>query len=242
VSFDGVPALGLSGSGVPASDLAPSGRPGTELPDADGHDANPTQDGHTPGKQRDPRSAARRRADALVEVCALALATGELPATGGTRPQLTATFTLDPLTSTVGTGTLDTGETLSPTTIRRLACDAGIIPAILGSCGEILDLGRSRRLYTGPARHALTLRDRGCAFPGCDRPPRWTEAHHIVSWLDGGPTNQTNGVLLCRRHHRAVHHDGWQVRITGHLPEFVPPAYVDPQQRPLQNHRYHTRL
>jgi uncharacterized protein DUF222/HNH endonuclease len=190
---------------------------------------------------RDTRLPARRRAEALVEVCALALATGELPDHGGIRPQLTAVFDLDPIAGIVHNGTLDTGESLSPAAVRRFACDAGIIPAALGSRSEILDLGRARRLYSGSIRLALILRDGGCAFPGCDRPPQWTEGHHIRSWLDGGETNLANGVLLCRRHHRAVHHDGWTVRIaTDQRPEFIPPPYVDPCQRPQRN-RYHLR-
>jgi hypothetical protein len=61
-----------------------------------------------------------------------------------------------------------------------MACCAGIIPAVLGTTGQVLDLGRERRLFTGAARRALILRDRGCAFPGCDRPPKWTEGHHIL--------------------------------------------------------------
>ncbi len=198
----------------------------------------------TPGPDgaRDERQPAHRRADALVEVCALALATDVLPANGGNRPHLTATFHLDPCSGAISAGMLDTGERLSPAAIRRLACDAGIIPAVLGSRGEVLDLGRTRRLYSGPARHALAIRDGGCAFPGCDRPVRWTEAHHVVSWFDGGRTDQANGVLLCRRHHRSVHHDGWTVHINGdNLPEFIPPPYVDPRQTPLRNIRFHLR-
>ncbi len=190
---------------------------------------------------RDLRLPAQRRADALVDICRLALATTTLPDNGGDRPQITLTLDFDTLTKQVIGGTLDTGEPLTPSALRRLACDAAIIPAVLGSYSEVLDLGRSRRLFTGPIRRALVLRDRGCAFAGCDRPPRWTDGHHVISWLDGGPTDVSNGVLLCRRHHRAVHHDGWQVRLAGDgIPEFVPPPYVDPLQRPRRN-QFHRR-
>jgi hypothetical protein len=104
-----------------------------------------------------------------------------------------------------------------------------------------LDVGRSRRLITGSLRRALVARDRGCAFPGCDRPARWTEGHHIVSWQSGGVTSLANSVLLCRRHHRAVHHQGWQVRIAGdRRPEFIPPAWIDPARIPRRN-VYHRR-
>jgi hypothetical protein len=60
---------------------------------------------------------------------------------------------------------------------------------VLSGPSQVLDLGRERRLITGPLRRALVLRDRGCAFPGCDRPPRWCDAHHITHWANGGPTN-----------------------------------------------------
>ncbi|MGZ4619080.1 MAG: HNH endonuclease signature motif containing protein [Frankiaceae bacterium] len=82
------------------------------------------------------------------------------------------------------------------------------------------------------------MRDRGCAFPGCDRPARWTQAHHIEHWSDGGATATDNCVLLCAAHHRAVHHSGWRVRIEpDHLPSFYPPAWIDPEQRARRNMR-----
>jgi hypothetical protein len=97
-----------------------------------------------------------------------------------------------------------------------------------------LDVGQQRRLFTGPLRRALILRDRGCAFPGCDRPPRWTDGHHIVSWLDGGPTSLANAVLLCGHHHRLIHHSDWQIRQNpaDGLPDFIPPEYIDPNNNP----------
>ncbi|HEX8627445.1 MAG TPA: HNH endonuclease, partial [Catenuloplanes sp.] len=135
---------------------------------------------------------------------------------------------------------LDTGDLLTPTQVRRMACDAQILPAVLGGQGQVLDVGQTRRLFTGPLRRALVLRDRGCAFPGCDRPPRWCDGHHIDSWVDGGPTSLSNAVLLCRHHHRVIHHTRWTVRL-GHdgLPEFIPPQFIDPHQRPRRNTYHH---
>jgi hypothetical protein len=194
-----------------------------------------------PGGGKDPRDAGARRADALVEVCRLALATDRLPDNGGQRPQVNVIVDFDALRKELGIGTLDTGESVSPSVVRRLACDAFIIPAVLGGAAEVLDLGRARRLYTGAVRRALELRDGGCAFPHCDRPPKWTDGHHIRSWQDGGETNLDNGVLLCGWHHREVHHSGWKIRL-GHdrRPEFIPPAFIDPEQKPLRN-LYHQR-
>ncbi|WP_433317156.1 DUF222 domain-containing protein [Micromonospora sp. CA-269861] len=189
----------------------------------------------------DTRCAGQRRHDALADVCRLAVRTGELPESGGDPAQLVVTADYDGLTRQLGAGTLDIGLRLTPDTVRRLACDAAILPAVLGGAGQVLDVGRQRRLVTGPLRRALVLRDGGCAFPGCDRPPRWCAAHHIRHWADGGTTSLDNAVLLCGHHHRHVHQAEWAVRL-GHdgRPEFVPPAWLDPEQIPRRNH-YHRR-
>jgi hypothetical protein len=190
----------------------------------------------------DVRSPGQRCADAFIEVCELASACGELPDNGGDRPQVIVTIDYESLRERVGVGTFDDGSHLSPAAARRIACDAGIIPAVLGSTSQVLDVGRQSRLATGPLRRALVLRDRGCAFPGCDRPPRWTDAHHIVHWSNGGPTDLGNLVLLCGYHHRLIHHSEWQVKINPKdgLPEFTPPAYIDVDLRPRRN-QYHRR-
>jgi hypothetical protein len=175
----------------------------------------------------------------LVEVCGLALTGGTLPDHGGDRPQVVVTVNYDVVAQKLGVGMLDTGVRLSPAQVRRLACDAGLVPAVLSGAGQVLDVGRQRRRFTGPLRRALVLRDRGCAFPSCDRPPQWTDGHHVVHWADGGPTSLGNGVLLCGFHHRVVHTGEWTVRIAADgWPEFVPPAWLDPLQRPRRNHRH----
>ena len=192
----------------------------------------------------DHRSAGQRRADALIDICFLALRTGRLPEHGGEPPQVTVTVPFDPLTEALGTATTDNGERMSAATARRLACDARILPIVLGGAGQVLDAGRSRRLATGALRQALVARDRGCAFPGCDRPPRWCDAHHLRPWSEGGPTRLDNLVLLCRHHHRTLHDPttGWSARLgRDSLPEFVPPPWTDPAQRPRRND-YHLRI
>jgi hypothetical protein len=187
----------------------------------------------------DTRSPGQRRADALTEVCRLSLRTGELPAGGGEVPQVAVTMNVDALRSQLGAGVADTGEALSASTVRRLACDARLIPAVLGSEGGVLDVGRSQRLFSGRLRRAVVLRDGGCAFPGCDRPPKWCDCHHIEHWVDGGATSLANAVLLCGHHHRLIHSGAWQVRLgTDGRPEFIPPAYVDPLRQPRRNHHH----
>ena len=166
----------------------------------------------------DPRTAGHRRADALVELARRALAAGTLPTThGGQRPTLVVTTTLDTLRHGLGAATLGgahhTAQPLSPTSARRIACDAGIIPALLGSPSQPLDLGQSTRSVSPALYRALVLRDQGCAFPQCDRPPEWTEAHHVQHWADGGITALINLILLCAHHHQVVHLKGWRITI-----------------------------
>src|SRR5262249_9492421 len=124
---------------------------------------------------------------------------------------------------------------------RKLACDAQILPVVLGGASVPIDLGRTRRLFIGAARQAVLLRDGGCGFPGCDRPPRWADIHHITPWAEGGRTPRDNAVAWCSYHHRQVHHGGWTVQIgPDKRPEFIPPTHVDPAQRPRRN-PYHPR-
>jgi hypothetical protein len=187
----------------------------------------------------DGRTAPQRRADALVEVCRRMLGTDALSTSGGEPITLVVTCGFDALTRQLGVGTLDTGVRLSPETVRRLACDAVVLPAILGGASQVLDLGRQRRLFTGAVRRALNLRDGGCAFPGCDRPANWCQGHHIISWLNHGETNLDNGVLLCGHHHRLIHDSEWEVRLgADRLPEFLPPAWLDPDRKPRRNQRH----
>ena len=150
---------------------------------------------------------------------------------------------LDRLRAQTGGATLADGTELAPSAVRRLACDAGIVAAVLGSAGEVLDLGRTARTASPAQRRALALRDRGCAFPGCDRPPAWCDAHHLDHWEDGGATDLGNLVLLCGHHHRVIHHEGWGVvRTTGGCrPAFVPPTWIDPRRRPRRNVLHHLR-
>ncbi|KGN30506.1 HNH nuclease [Knoellia sinensis KCTC 19936] len=94
---------------------------------------------------------------------------------------------------------------LSPSTVRRMACDADVLPVVLGAHGEVVDLGRATRLFSRGQRRVLWHRDRQCTFPGCDAPATWAQAHHLVHWADGGPSDLSNAALLCQRHHTQVH-------------------------------------
>src|SRR3954451_3385937 len=156
----------------------------------------------------DLRSSDQRRAEALLEVCRRATAAG---GAAPTTPKAAVAVTMDwaDLAERTGAGTTLTGELLAPETVRRMACDAAVIPAVLGGRSELLDLGRTVRLVTPKLFLGLCLRDRGCTFPGCSRPPSWCDAHHGLHWCDGGPTDMANMALLCPRHHTIVHQKGY---------------------------------
>ncbi|WP_155543228.1 HNH endonuclease signature motif containing protein [Amycolatopsis camponoti] len=200
----------------------------------------------------DLRSPQERYGDAFSDAIDLALSCPELPMQAGERAHVMVTVSLEDLKSNLGQAILgDTGTrpqartgratlgdlgTISAAEARIHACDCLLIPAVLGAKSEPLDLGRQRRLVPPGIRRALYMRDRGCAFPGCHRPPRHCQGHHIRHWADGGPTELGNLVLMCAHHHRLLHRSGWQVRIaTDGLPEFLPPVFLDKRRKPRRN-------
>jgi hypothetical protein len=161
----------------------------------------------------DDRPRARRYADALVELAAHGLDGSLLPRVGGQRPHLQVTTSLDTLVGAAGApaGMLERAGPIGTPTVQRLACDASVTRVLLGPDSAVVDVGRARRLPSGPTRRALQARHEGCEWPGCDRPSSWTAAHHIKHWAHGGATDVDNLVLLCHRHHWLVHEGGWQL-------------------------------
>jgi hypothetical protein len=170
--------------------------------------------------QHDDRSATQRRADSLVDVCAGWLAAGDPPVGGGVRPQVQVTVSLRTLRDGPGGSgagapllgdvpVLADGQPVTPGQARRLACDAAVVPVVLGGDSEPLDIGRLTRVVPVGLRRALGLRDGGCRFPGCDRPATWCDTHHLRHWADGGETSLDNLLLLCAVHHTLVH-EGWR--------------------------------
>ena len=184
-----------------------------------GSTPGPSQDGG-----RDLRTAGRRRHDALAEVIRAAVAHPD-PTPGLGRPTIAVTLTLDELQAGLP-GVGQDQSVIDAGIVRRLACDAGIIPIVLGSRSEVLDIGRRTRTVPAAIRRALQHRDQGCAFPGCHRPPSWADAHHIRHWAHGGQTALHNLVLLCGHHHDTIHHRGWTVHIDHELPVFTPPDWL----------------
>ncbi len=216
------------------------------------------------------------RADALVTMCHHHTQQALAPSHGGDRPRIVVTMSYDKLLKMatdagmplggladteqplprstensdgrLPTGRLTgTGQPIPASVLRRWLCDADLLPAVLGGSSEILDVGRTQRLVTGPIRAALDVRDGGCVFPGCDRPPQDCHAHHLQPWWAGGATALGNLVLLCPHHHGIIEPghdpttDRWQLRLRPDgVPEVLPPARVDIHQRPRLHARFQT--
>jgi hypothetical protein len=188
--------------------------------------------------ERDPRSAAERRADALVELCRQSLEFGDLGTSRGVRPHLHVTFTEATLRGEPGApfGRTSTGEYLSPATIARLACDADITGILLDGAGVPLKVGRTRRTVTHGQWIALVARDTGCQFTGCTRPARWCQAHHLTPWAQHGNTDLDDLGLYCGVHHHYLHDRGWRAQMgPDGRPELIPPPWIDQLQKPRRN-------
>ncbi|HWJ67759.1 MAG TPA: DUF222 domain-containing protein [Nocardioides sp.] len=206
--------------------------PGEPMFDDHGHATQ--QPCLTPGcghDGRDPREAGTRLWDALVDACDRLTATDDLPRDHGTKPRVIVLIDQESLKQQIidaglaRNGHAPTGARLSATAVRRMACDAEIIPGVLGADGQVLDVGRAQRLVTAAIWTALIIRDRHCAFPGCTRIPLACDAHHVVHWADGGATALSNLVMVCRHHHVLLHQTPWAVHIDPHTgqPVWTPP-------------------
>lgn len=162
----------------------------------------------------DHRTASQRRADALLEIIGRGVAAPEGTTTTD-KAKIQVTISLEALADKVcGGGKTATGQHLSSSAIRRLACDAQIIPIVLGGPSEALDVGTTKRLFTPAQRKAVLLRDKHCTFPGCTMPATWTDIHHVLHWIFGGTTDLNNAAALCRRHHVIVHRYGYTATVT----------------------------
>ena len=200
---------------------------------------DPTAVAEVDALERDARTTEQVALDSFVELIRAGSLADTSVSVGGRRPAVRVLVTAEDLAAGVGMGFLE-GQTepVSIPTVERHACEAGIIP-ILFDNGDVLRLGRERRLFSGRQRIALAARDGGCIWPGCDRPPSWCEAHHTNQWArDGGRTDVDDGVLLCQHHHLLVHDNGWRiVRLPSSGPDgaifaLVPPSSVDPNRTP----------
>ncbi len=175
-------------------------------------------DGEARQDEEDGRSPAQRRADALGEICRGWLDRAQRPSIAGDKPHVTVTVDVKELVRG-GTGEFEHAGPIAVAALRRLACDASVVRVVMAGRSQPLDVGRRTPVVPPAIRRALIVRDGGCRFPGCERPHSWCDAHHVVHWADGGPTAISNLVLLCRRHHRAIH-QGFRVEMAAGQPEF----------------------
>jgi hypothetical protein len=186
----------------------------------------------------DPRSTEQLALDTLVELVRIGTAAAPTAVLGAKRPAVTLHVTAADLHAGRGIARFEGQPApISIDTAARMVCEVGVLP-VLFEGGQVVNLGREQRLFTRRQTLALAARDGGCTFPECERPPSWTEAHHINEWQrDRGGTDIADGVLLCRHHHLLVHNNGWRVTRDGADYAFVPPPGLDSEQRPVPAQR-----
>jgi hypothetical protein len=176
------------------------------------------------GDGSDARTPAQRRADALGEICRQWLDGADRPVVAGERPHVVITMDLAALEGRLGERCqLEDVGRITAETARQWACDSNVTRVITDGASQPLDVGRKTKVVPLALRRALAIRDGGCAFPACNRPPSWCDAHHVRHWADGGETALDNLVLLCRRHHRLIHHRKFRIEIVDDRPAFHRP-------------------
>jgi hypothetical protein len=159
-----------------------------------------------PSGEHDHREYEQRMADALVEVVTHG---------GKHNVQLQVTSSIETLLGLVGAqgAEMEFSLPVSSKTVERWACDCSVTRVLMQD-SVVIDVGRAKRVISGPTKRALRARDGHCRWPGCDRPASWSDGHHLVHWIHGGSTNLDNLVLLCHRHHRMVHEESWCIAKT----------------------------
>ncbi len=186
----------------------------------------------------DERHYGQRMHDGLEDVCGRLLQLADRPATGGTPASVIVTVGVGELLAKAGIAETSDGSQLSAAQLLRIADQAEIWPTVIDGNGVPLGLGRTRRIASRGQTMALIAREGGCSFPGCDHPPQWCDRHHIIEWILGGRTDLENLTLVCRYHHTHFLQKGWTCRMNvDGLPEWIPPRWIDPQQRPQLNNR-----
>jgi hypothetical protein len=192
----------------------------------------PTTDG-----DRDERTAGQRMHDAFRSVLKIAQRSAELPRSAGLPATVLITMTAEQFETRTGLAATSFGQKMSVDQALRIVDQASIAWVVHNSRGGVLNYGTTQRCATQKQTLALIARDQGCAFPGCTDPPEWTEKHHIVPWSHGGQTDLSNLVLLCDHHHDRIDSSGWRITMQAGVPWFIPPRWIDAEQRPRRNDR-----
>ncbi|MGX7681658.1 DUF222 domain-containing protein [Jatrophihabitans sp. DSM 45814] len=185
----------------------------------------------------DPRTAGQRLHDALRAGLKKLLHAGSLPMTGGLPATVLITMTADQYETKTGLAVTSHGHKIRVGEALRHADQALIGWLVHDSHQAVLAYGEKRRIASAQQTRALIARDRGCAFPGCQDPPEWTERHHITPWRDTPDTSINNLCLLCDHHHDRIDTEGWTITTHHGIPWFTPPPHIDPTRTPQRNHR-----
>ena len=169
-----------------------------------------------PPKHDDERTAGQRRADALVDLARHSMSGSKLGSTGGMRPHLVITASVETLAGVKGAEPAEVEGVgpLASETLQRHACDASV-SWLLASAEKDQESSHEHRQIPPSIRRALVARDKDCVFNGCHRPASWCDGHHVRWWTRGGKTELENLALLCGRHHRMVHEEGWSIERVG---------------------------
>jgi len=190
-----------------------------------GTETHTTPDGDVVTRLRDPRTREQRQFDVVMGL----LRAGVRSTGQGSTATVMAVIKYDDLESDRGIGWLDNvAEPVSASTVRELACDSGFRRLVLGSHGEVLELGQLERSFSYAQRLALAARDGGCVWPQCTAPPSWCHAHHVVEWSQGGNTDVSNGALLCSAHHHMLHASEFTMTMIDGRPHLLAPPWLDP--------------
>ena len=202
-----------------------------------------TEDGRLV-EEPDTRHHEQRMHDALEDVCdRLLRSENAVPDSGGTPATVILTFDLTDLLDRTGYAVASDGTLIPTEKAIALATAADVYFAAVTGKGEVLNLGRQRRIASRAQTVALIARDGGCSFPGCDTAPEWCERHHVIAWINGGMTDLGNLTLLCRYHHHNFLAKGWECEINADgLPQWRPPWHIDRKRRPLINTRIRANI
>ncbi len=184
----------------------------------------------------DERSTEQYASDAFVQLLRQGVDADSSRMLGGNPPAVRVLVTAETLSDRMGHGRIEgEADPISIETVERIACSAGIVPIVFDDEGQGMNVGREQRRFTHRQRVVMAARDGGCMWVGCDRPPSWTEAHHIEFWdRDHGRTDVDKGILLCKHHHLLAHDHHWEITRDRGDYWLIPPATVDAAQLPIR--------
>lgn len=194
---------------------------------------------------KDTRSLAQKRLDGAIHALTVGLQTGKLSINGGYQPQIVVNIDQKTLEADLAatdanfrSDAVHSGP-INPRSIRQLACNAELLPVVLGGDSQAIDVGSRKRLFTAEQRKVLYARDRGCTFPGCTSGVDRCEAHHVQEYSRGGPTTLENAAMVCRHHHHLVHETGWTITVRNGVPFWSPPPEESSSNQLMRNAYFH---